>query len=413
MDRKLLKKLHRLGDIMNNESEFPLTLIRWYLVPPVYRWYFKPLYRAMAAVLTEPEIDLLLLLGNDRLTRARLQERAGWPEAVFTEAFESLLRRKAVLWSENAAGAETYHIAPMMLGWFELSCADGAVTPEREQFSRELGRFFRRVKGLNRWGLRTVINRLFWGLGPMSGIARLPETRTAEENGPPEEAPAGTLAVDRSVDVPEARIYSTGSVETLIEKYGAAGQIAVTKCLCRQHWALEGEPCRLGLPLEAHLWIGPFAEHVVKYGYGRRISREEAYAIIREVRERGGVHEVMHTRMDVENEPGLSVCSCCWDCCTALGNYNRGLMPLAVKTYYMAAVPEESRCTGCGRCVDYCPVNARQVKDKRLLLDADLCIGCGQCAYQCPEEAVVMVPQERVVRLGLLPQSRRREVFRK
>lgn len=409
MDGRLLKKLHRLGDIMNNESKFPLTIIRWYLVPPIYRWYFKPLYRAMAAVLTEQEIDLLLMLGNDRLTRAQLLKRTGWPEDDFTRVFDALTRKKAVLWSETAAGGETvFRVAPMMLGWFELSCADGEATPERRLFSKELGRFFNRIKLMNFIGARSIINRLIFGLGPMSGIAKLSSALETE----PGTKPVTTVAVDRSVNMPEARIYRAGGVNAMIEKYGDSGQIAVTKCLCRQHWAMEGEPCRLDLPLESHLWIGPFAEHVVTFGYGRRISKGEAYGIIHNVRERGGVFEVMHTRMDVENAPGLSVCGCCWDCCTALGNYNRGLMPLAVKTYYQAAIPDMNKCTLCGRCVEYCPVSAMQIKDDRLVHDSDLCIGCGQCEYRCPAGAVVMAPHERVVRLGMLKKSRRKAAFK-
>ncbi len=407
MDRKLLKKLHRLGDIMNNESEFPLTLIRWYLVPPLYRWYFKPLYRAMAAVLSEAEIDLLLMLGNDRLTREQLLERTGWSKEEFVNAFDALTGEKAVLWSETGTDGETvFRIAPMMLGWFELSCADGEVTPERELFLTEVGNFFTRFKWMNVFGVRQVLNKLIFGLVPMSGIARLPH-----DNGQETETDK-TIPVDRAVEVPEGKIYSTEGVTAVIEKYGDAGQIAVTNCLCRQQRALAGDPCRLDLPQEAHLWIGPFANHVVQYGYGRRISKQEAYELIQTVRDRGGVHEVMHTRMDVENEPGLSLCSCCWDCCTALGNYNRGVMPLSVKAYYMASLPDKSRCTLCGRCVEFCPVSAMQIKNNALVHDPDLCIGCGQCAYQCPEEAVVMVSNERVVRLPMLKKSQRKAAFR-
>ncbi len=404
MERKLLKKLHRLGDIMNNESEFPMTVIRWYLVPPVYRWYFKPLYKAMAAVLPEAEIDFLLKLKNDRLTKKQLRERVGGPDETFDDLFNSLITRKAVLWSEaRQDGEEVFRIAPMMLGWMELSCSDGNITPDKEAFSRELTKFFNRVKLMNFFGVRNVINQIFFGLGPMSGIARLPlKTETEEQI---------KIQVGQSLDIPEARIYSTGSVNNLIEKYGNDDQIAVTKCLCRQHWALEGEPCRLDLPLETHLWIGPFADHVVKYGYGRRVSKEEAYEITRTVRDKGGVHEIMHTRMDVNQEPGLSVCNCCWDCCTALGNYNRGLTPLALKAYYRAVIADETRCTNCGKCVEFCPVSAMQLKNGRLWHDPGLCIGCGQCEYQCPEDAVSLVPDERVVKLGLLKKSKRKPAF--
>ena len=45
-------------------------------------------------------------------------------------------------------------------------------------------------------------------------------------------------------------------------------------------------------------------------------------------------------------------------------------------------------CTGCGICVDSCPVSAMALEDSRSVINYDECIGCNNCADACPETAV-------------------------
>lgn len=55
----------------------------------------------------------------------------------------------------------------------------------------------------------------------------------------------------------------------------------------------------------------------------------------------------------------------------------------------MPAVIDEAACSGCGVCVDSCPVEAiEMVDDKANVTDA--CIDCGACVGECPVEAISM-----------------------
>jgi ferredoxin len=45
-------------------------------------------------------------------------------------------------------------------------------------------------------------------------------------------------------------------------------------------------------------------------------------------------------------------------------------------------------CTGCGTCVDNCPVSALSMVDSRPVVDADTCIVCFCCQETCPEKAM-------------------------
>jgi Fe-S-cluster-containing hydrogenase component 2 len=49
---------------------------------------------------------------------------------------------------------------------------------------------------------------------------------------------------------------------------------------------------------------------------------------------------------------------------------------------------DEAICTGCGACMDVCPVEAIQLVDGRARIDDALCIDCGSCARACPQGAI-------------------------
>ena len=47
-------------------------------------------------------------------------------------------------------------------------------------------------------------------------------------------------------------------------------------------------------------------------------------------------------------------------------------------------------CTGCGTCVDQCPVSALSMNDNLPQVDADTCITCFCCQEICPEKAITL-----------------------
>jgi uncharacterized protein (DUF362 family)/NAD-dependent dihydropyrimidine dehydrogenase PreA subunit len=47
-------------------------------------------------------------------------------------------------------------------------------------------------------------------------------------------------------------------------------------------------------------------------------------------------------------------------------------------------------CTGCGTCVDQCPVSALSIKQRVPEVDADTCITCFCCQEICPEKAIAL-----------------------
>jgi NAD-dependent dihydropyrimidine dehydrogenase PreA subunit len=50
------------------------------------------------------------------------------------------------------------------------------------------------------------------------------------------------------------------------------------------------------------------------------------------------------------------------------------------------------KCTGCGTCVDVCPVSMYELRDgKSTVINVDECLVCRVCETECPENAIIVI----------------------
>lgn len=53
---------------------------------------------------------------------------------------------------------------------------------------------------------------------------------------------------------------------------------------------------------------------------------------------------------------------------------------------------ENEKCTGCGTCVDTCPVDCFEIKDEKSIpVNVEECLVCRACEAQCPESAIQVI----------------------
>ena len=80
--------------------------------------------------------------------------------------------------------------------------------------------------------------------------------------------------------------------------------------------------------------------------------------------------------------------------------------PAARQHHELYRAIETGACTGCGKCVDVCPVEAmglvsasdpKAPRRKKARVDARTCLGCGVCVRSCPSRAITLARRERTV----------------
>ena len=387
MSSERAQSLRTLAKLMNKQNVRPVPVT-------------KGLLDCFEMAITPEETAFLLRMGTEPHTYEEAASLSNLPEESFRTFFKTQLK-KGLVWPQyTEKGEERFVLAPIFVGWFELYLSDGKETPDKKEFAHGVDRYFKSFKKINFFPLRNLLNYQFQrkskALQSIASIKEQSETKKTVK-----------IDVDRELEVPATKVFPTKSVYELIEKYGDSSKIALVHCFCRQWRKMVNEPCRFSFPAESCMAIGDFTKHIVNYGIGRYISKKEALEIIEEVEEKGAVHQVFYEKEDL-NLPEIAICNCCWDCCGILGSYNRGILPLHFKSYYYAQIPDDSLCTGCGRCEKYCPVNAIWVLDKKSTINTEKCIGCGQCAFQCPEDAITLVFKEREVMLPLQKKSEAR-----
>jgi ferredoxin len=380
------EKLSELANLMNSQSQTPIPMVT------------DDLLYIFDSVLEPEEVDFLLKLGGGNITLPQLESKMNLSKSEFDRIFENLLDKGHVTQLESEEGKDeaVYHLMTVFPGWFELYLMRGAETPDRKEFAERVSKYYSMAADFD----PEIINAILRQVGPQRSIAvaNSPKTRL--------------INIGESIEPQVNEVFPPHSVVEIFNRLDDNEIITVGHCFCRQQRKLVGDPCRVGLPEESCITIGPAAEHLLTRNFARQISKKEALELIREVEEKGVIHQVGRVLplKDLEAKYDVDIiCNCCWDCCGVVGNYHRGNTPFVLKSYYIAEIPDQEICNGCGTCEEYCPVQAISLNGGgKAQINPDRCCGCGMCAIHCTEEAIHLEPLEREVFLPMLPKSERR-----
>lgn len=167
--------------------------------------------------------------------------------------------------------------------------------------------------------------------------------------------PMRVIPIERSLDG-EAR---RANYEEISVHLSEASIFSVSDCSCRTSREAMGEGCG-HLKEDMCIQLDHAAEYYIKTGRGRKITREEAFEIIRRAEDNGLMHSIPNL-----DTPGHThaICNCCGCGCYAMRLANEFVNNDIVRSNYKSTV-DESKCVACGECVDVCPTNALRLGQK-------------------------------------------------
>jgi ferredoxin len=326
------------------------------------------LYRILRILVSEREASLIAQLPIRPFTARKAAEI--WKTNV-VEAQRTLeeLAERAMLLDCDENGETTYVLPPPMAGFFEFSLM--RIRDDIDQ--KELASLFHEYLNVEEDFVRELFTR---------GKTQLGRTFVQER----------ALSSDNALHVLDYE-RATHVIES-------ASHIGVGTCYCRHKMKHMGRAC--DAPMNICLTFNGAAAPLTKHGHARAIDRSEARDLLAEA----WGHNLVQFGENVRERPAF-ICNCCGCCCEAMIAARRFAILNPVHTTNFIPTLDAASCTGCGKCVAACPVEAmllvsandpHRPKVKVAKLDADLCLGCGVCVRTCSKESIRLESRpERVI----------------
>jgi Pyruvate/2-oxoacid:ferredoxin oxidoreductase delta subunit len=307
-----------------------------------------------------------------------LKEKSNLNEEALESILEGLMRKGIItgIPSKNK-GIVVYRLLPPLPGIFEFTLMRGQTGEKEKKLARLFDKLFKELSNIVQDNYELAID--FLKTVP-------PITRV--------------VPVDQEVEQKHDDVLPYEDVKMIINKFD---KIAVSTCYCRHEKDLLGKPCPVTKERENCFFFGQTAEFVVKYQFGKQVSKKEALKIMEKAREDGLVHKAFHIKQDLANDE-FAICNCCKCCCETFQLYYIGGAPMQSYTSYMAKV-ETVDCTGCEVCVEICPMEAISLADDSASINEKKCIGCGVCAAHCSASAIKL--ERTGIRTVFVPPARR------
>ncbi|MEW6443922.1 MAG: 4Fe-4S dicluster domain-containing protein [bacterium] len=322
----------------------------------------EPYLKILREIYTDEEAQLGAEFPLGAHTAPELGQKLGRPEKPLAELLERMADKGTIFVTKSDDGVSRYALTPFVPGVVEFQLMRGTDTPKDRKFAKMLEEFME---------------------GEMADLARaaFKDPEVAKQMIPV--PPARTVTVQKELP-PNTQVYSFEKLSQLVEQenfFGAA------KCYCRHHAYLVGKPCKVpGVPEYSCLMFGKTAEYVTERGFGKRITKEEAYRILEATEKAGLVHNTSNLL-----DSTVFVCNCCGCCCGFLKSMQLMGTNAMLSFSNFRVQADTAECVGCGDCVERCQVGALSLAEDVISVAESKCLGCGNCVSACPTECLTMV----------------------
>ena len=188
--------------------------------------------------------------------------------------------------------------------------------------------------------------------------------------------------------------------ERATEVIKTASHIGVGTCYCRHKMHHLDKAC--DAPLDICMTFNGTAASLTKHGHARQIDSIECLDLLQQAYDHNLVQFGENVRETVSY-----ICNCCGCCCEAMIAARHFTILNPVHTTNFIPEINQQNCTGCGQCINVCPVEAIALSSandpqkptrKQATVIEDRCLGCGLCVRACPLDVIKLKSRgERVL----------------
>lgn len=316
------------------------------------------LHKILKILVSEKEAGLVALLPIKPFTAAKAAQVWKIPLAEAQKNLDELAGR-AVLLDMEQNGELVYVLPPPMAGFFEFSM----MRLRNDVDQKALAELFYQYLNVE----EDFIRDLFANGETQLGRAFVQEPALSDDNA------LQVLDYERASEV----------IKT-------ASHIGIGMCYCRHKMSHVGQAC--DAPMDICMTFNGSAYSLVKHGYARQVEVAEGLDLLQQAYDHNLVQFGENVRQSVN-----FICNCCGCCCEAMIAARRFAVMNPIHTTNFLPVIDAEKCTGCGKCVSACPVeamtlvsanDARQPNRKTARLNEEICLGCGVCVRVCSKNAL-------------------------
>jgi ferredoxin len=328
----------------------------------------NPLFQAndtlveiLKTLLNEKEINFLLNFRKPVLTYHELKERSEMDDTELMDILDSLMDNGIIMdFPIKDSDMMEYRLLAPVADIFEYSLIGDRPYEQKKKLAQIFEKMFIETT--------EMVQDNYDGLVPILK-ERVPIF-------------ARIIPIEKEMSVPKEKVLPLHEASRIIDEQDI---ISLSECPCKLQRSLLGETCEVSSDRFRCFHFGNMGRYFIEHKLGKSVSKEEAKRVLREAEEEGLVHKTFHDDFSFEQKEN-SICNCCKCCCILFQLYYRGVVSFHTVTSYEAAI-DETKCVGCGICVEKCPIEAISLIDSKAYDDKNKCIGCGVCVHHCPENA--------------------------
>lgn len=324
----------------------------------------ETLYKILAVLFNEKEAGLVAQLPIKPFTVEKASRIWKMKESEAKIILETLAS-KAILLDSEYKGVKNYMLPPPMAGFFEFSLMRVRHDVDQKILAELLHQYLNVEEDF--------IKELFFGSETKLGRVFVQERVLTNEN--------------------EIQILDFERASHIIE---SAKHIGISMCYCRHKKQHLGTAC--DAPLDICMTFNNTAQSLAKHAYARLVDKSECLELLHLAYE----HNLVQCGENVR-EGVTFICNCCGCCCEALTSAKKfGILQPVQTTAFLPAI-DEKNCTGCGKCIKTCPIEAinwnseGEISARKAVINEDICLGCGVCVRSCPTNSIKLKRREEQI----------------